>query len=166
MHCVCVWRQQIYPHLGERGKNRVLIQAGWVYVDGTVKIKAFSHLLRSGCWCLIGVVVCDLVFQLVVRRQFQRRSLHLKLASAWVTGGEANGASTPAGGRHGRGIWSETKAQVGPTDMSSYIMGQEKNFNFYHQILSLFISHQSYKAVAATWLTAALNVIQILLYVR
>lgn len=59
----------------------------------------WSGLLWLWHWCLIGVVVSNLVFQLIIRQEVQGTSLHLNRASAWTTGGEAYGATAPAGDR-------------------------------------------------------------------
>lgn len=42
----------------------------------------FSLLLWLGRWCLVGVVVGDLVLQLIVGHEVQGSSLYLQLASA------------------------------------------------------------------------------------
>lgn len=56
------------------------------------------YLFWRGRRCLVGIVVSRLVLQLVVRQQLQGGSLHLQLTAAWAAGGEADGASTSAGG--------------------------------------------------------------------
>lgn len=66
---------------------------------GEQELRRFSLLLRLRRWCLVGVVVGDLVLQLIVGHEVQGGSLHLKLASARASGGEADGAATPVGGR-------------------------------------------------------------------
>lgn len=55
-------------------------------------------LLRLRRRRLVGVVVRDLVLQLVVGQQVQGGSLHLQLAAARAAGGEADGASAPGEG--------------------------------------------------------------------
>lgn len=56
------------------------------------------HLLLLGGRGLVGVVVGDLVFQLVVRQEVQRGSLHLQGASAGAAGGEGDGPAASVGG--------------------------------------------------------------------
>lgn len=77
--CVCAWRDGCF-------QRRAL--AGAVLA---------RRLLRLGRGRLVGVVVGDLVLQLVVGQQVKGGALHLQLAPARATGGEADGAATPAG---------------------------------------------------------------------
>lgn len=112
--CVCVFGDHTSIQMwARRARRRSLFKLGGskyflLGLRGDL-LMGGSRLLRLGRWCLIGIVVGDLVFQLIVGQEVQGSSLHLKLASAWATGGEADGAAAPAGGRGARGVWSEAR---------------------------------------------------------